>query len=212
MATTTYTKTGNKSSKAATLPKEIFAAKKVNQQLIAEVYEAYLANKRSAGARTKTRTQVRGGGRKPWMQKGLGRARVGSIRSPIWRGGGITFGPTGNENHERKYNKSTLRSALVQALTMKAKDGEVAVIEDVEVKDGKTKTLRQLLDKLQLGRDIVIVTAERNESLTRASSNLPGVKLTSADSLNVKSVVDADSLLLTKPAVDKLKQRLGGVK
>lgn len=206
----TYTKTGNKASKQATLPKGVFDTDTSNHDLIAQVYEVQQSNKRVNSAKTKDRSQVRGGGRKPWRQKGLGYARAGTIRSPLWRGGGITFGPEGRENYSKKLNKSATRKALAQALSLKADNSSVSIIEDINPTNGKTKELQQLLDKLSLEGKILIVAKEIDPLLKRASANIPHVRLISAEYLNTKAVVDADQLLFTKTALEAIGERLGG--
>lgn len=206
----TFTKTGTKASKQATLPKEVFAVDVSDHSLVVQAYDAQQANSRHNWAKAKTRAEVRGGGRKPWRQKGTGKARAGSIRSPIWRGGGITFGPEGRENYSKKLNRNTARKALAQALSLKAADKSVSVIEDIALKEGKTKELKKLIDKLGLDKTLIIVVKDIDTPLKRASSNLPNVRVLSANYLNTKAAVDADHLLFTKPALDELKQRLGG--
>src|SRR3989344_4341487 len=124
MAVETYTKSGAKASSPAKLDKAVFGLKVDNHQLLKEAYLAHLSNSRSNLAKTKKRGEVRGGGAKPWRQKGTGRARVGSIRSPIWTGGGVTFGPTGSENYNRRINTKAKRQALRQALSLAAEKGK----------------------------------------------------------------------------------------
>ena len=132
MATPTYTATGTKATTAAKLSKEVFGVEVKNHQLLKQAYETYLANGRDNLAVTKTRGLVRGGGRKPWKQKGTGRARFGSTRNPIWRGGGVVFGPSGNENYSKKLSKTSKRVAIKQALSL------ANTAKKVSVKDIKT--------------------------------------------------------------------------
>src|SRR3984957_3271725 len=147
MTVATYTKTGGKATTAATLDKKVFGLKVDNHQLLKEAYLAYLGNGRSAGAKTKKRGEVSGGGRKPWRQKGTGNARFGSSRNPIWRGGGIAFGPTGDENYTHKLPLNAKRLAIRQALSMAADDNKIIVIEELKLK-GKTSDAVKLLDKI----------------------------------------------------------------
>ncbi|MEX0934214.1 MAG: 50S ribosomal protein L4 [Candidatus Saccharimonadales bacterium] len=205
----TYTKTGAKASKATTLPKQIFDVKADSHVLLKQAYDTSLSNQRSSTAHTKTRGNVRGGGKKPWRQKGTGRARAGSIRSPIWRGGGITFGPLKENSYKKKLNKSAKQLALKQALSLKAQSKQVSVIEAIEAKDGKTKSLSDLVNKLGLDRKVLIVVDHASEDLKRAASNIANVELVEARNLNTKSTIDSDNLLITKPALAILNERLG---
>src|ERR1700677_5011191 len=149
MPVTSFTKTGNKSTTAVKLDKNVFEVVPENHELIKANYVAYLANGRENLAVTKTRGLVRGGGRKPWRQKGTGRARFGSSRVPIWRGGGITFGPTGNENYSIKIPVQVKRLAIRQALSLAANENKLIVIEDLKAKDAKTSAIVKLLDKIE---------------------------------------------------------------
>ncbi len=205
----TYTKTGAKASKNTSLTKEVFGLSVDNHQLLRQAYEAYAANGRINSARTKTRAEVRGGGRKPWRQKGTGNARAGSRSSPIWRSGGITFGPTGIENYTKKVNASANVKACKQALTLKAEAKAIAVVEDIPIKDGKTKELKSLLDKLKLSHSVLIVVDSKSDLLMRAASNLEGVNVALASYLNVKTILDSDHLLFTKQGLLTLEERFG---
>src|SRR5688572_6392543 len=138
MSTATYTKTGTKAALPAKLDKSVFGVVPKNHELLKAAYVAYLANGRTSAGNTKTRGLVRGGGRKPWKQKGTGRARFGSTRNPIWRGGGIVFGPTGNENYSHKLQTNTKRQAIRQALSVSSEAGKVIVLEGLQIKDSKT--------------------------------------------------------------------------
>ncbi|MEX0919909.1 MAG: 50S ribosomal protein L4, partial [Candidatus Saccharimonadales bacterium] len=193
-----------------TLPKQIFDVELNNHVLLKQAYDTSLSNQRISTAHTKTRSNVRGGGKKPWRQKGTGKARAGSIRSPIWRGGGITFGPLKGNNHKKKLNKSANQLALKQALSLKAQSKQVFVIEAIEAKDGKAKSLSGLVNKLGLNRKVLIVVDSASEDLRRAASNLASIKLVEARNLNTKSTLDSDNLLITKPALAMLNERLGG--
>lgn len=205
---TTYTKTGNKASQNATLSPEIFAVDAVSYDLLKQVYTAQHSNARTAQPRAKTRSRVRGGGKKPWRQKGTGRARAGSNRSPLWRGGGVMFGPTGNQNHTRHVTQAAKRTALKYALTLKHQSENVLVIEDVSV-DGKTKSLRGLLEKLPVRGRTVLVVDEMNPQLKRSASNLVGVEVVTAAELESVRVLDADWIMFNKPSLRALEGRLG---
>jgi large subunit ribosomal protein L4 len=142
MAVPTYTKTGTKATTPAKLDKAIFGVEAKNHQLLKDAYLAYLANGRTNNAVVKTRGDVRGGGRKPYRQKGTGNARFGSTRNPIWTGGGVAFGPTGLENYSRKVNTTAKRQAIRQALSLAATENRVKIIETFDCPDGKGRTGR----------------------------------------------------------------------
>src|SRR5688572_23818715 len=146
MPVATFTKSGTKATTPAKLDKAVFGLNVENHELIKQAYVAYLGKARVGSAHVKLRGEVRGGGRKPWRQKGTGNARVGSIRSPLWRGGGITFGPSGMENYVKKLSTTSKRQAIRQALSLKA--DSIKVIEAFDAKDSKTAAAVQLLDKL----------------------------------------------------------------
>lgn len=208
MATPTFTKSGSKATTPAKLPKEIFAVENISPDLIKQAYNAYLANARTNNAKTKTRGEVSGGGRKPWRQKGTGRARFGSIRVPIWRGGGITFGPTGEENYSQKLPVTTKRTAIRQALTIKAKN--IVVIEAFDIKSGKTADAVKLLDKIGAVRNTLVVVEDKTEETLRATNNLVNVKIVQARYLNVFDIMNADTIVLTSKSVDIINEWLGG--
>lgn len=207
MSVPTFTKSGSKATTAAKLPKEVFAVENVNHDLLKQAYNAYLANGRQNNARVKTRGEVSGGGKKPWKQKGTGRARFGSSRVPIWRGGGITFGPTGEENYTHKLLTATKRTAIRQALTLKANN--IIVVESFEVKTGKTADAVKLLDKLGAVRNIMVVVENKTDELVRATNNIPNLKLVQAKYLNVYDLLNADSIILSNKAVDIVSEWLG---
>ncbi len=204
-----YTSSGAKASQAVNLPEAVFGEEVSNHQLLHEAIRAYQAELRRVSAKTKTRGQVRGGGRKPWKQKGLGKARAGSIRSPIWKGGGVTFGPTGEQNYRINLPKAARRLALRQALSLKAQAGAILVIDSLESNAGKTKDIMQLLEKLGVARKTLLVVDKPTPQLTRSTNNLTGVSLTSARYLNPYRVLDADQLVITKPVLSVIKDWLG---
>ena len=209
MSVIAYTKSGNKSATAPKLDKQIFGIDTVNQDLLKQAYVAYLANGRTNNAQTLKRGEVRGGGRKPWRQKGTGRARFGSIRTPIWRGGGITFGPTGLENYTHKLNTSAKRQALKQALSLSAKAGRLNVIEGFDFKDGKVKPTLALLDKLGLRRNVLLVVEQKDDIVNRATRNLSVVTVVSAKYLTVYDLMNADTILMSQKALDIVHEWLG---
>lgn len=190
-----------------TLPKSVFAVEVRNHELLKLAYDAYLANNRLASATTKQRGEVRGGGKKPWRQKGTGRARFGSIRNPIWRGGGIVFGPRGNENYTKKISKTSKRVALRQALTVKA---EKVLVADIKT-TGKTAEVAKFLKDNKLNRRILIV-AEKTEELIRATNNIQEVLLVSPMYLNVFDIMNADNIVIESKALEVIESWLGGEK
>ena len=190
-----------------TLPKSVFAVEVRNHELLKLAYDAYLANNRLASATTKQRGEVRGGGKKPWRQKGTGRARFGSIRNPIWRGGGIVFGPRGNENYTKKISKTSKRVALRQALTVKA---EKVLVADIKT-TGKTAEVAKFLKDNKLNRRILIV-AEKTEELIRATNNIQEVLLVSPMYLNVFDIMNADNIIIEPKALEVIESWLGGEK
>lgn len=190
-----------------TLPKSVFAVEVPNHELLKLAYDAYLANNRLASATTKQRGEVRGGGKKPWRQKGTGRARFGSIRNPIWRGGGIVFGPRGNENYTKKISKTSKRVALRQALTVKADSVLVSEIKTT----GKTAEVAKFLADNKLNRRILIV-AEKTDELIRATNNISEVLLVSPMYLNVFDILNADRIVIAPKAIETIENWLGGEK
>jgi large subunit ribosomal protein L4 len=201
MSALTYTKSGTKATTAAKLDKAVFAVEVKNHELLKSAYVAYLANGRTSAAQTKTRGLVSGGGRKPWKQKGTGRARFGSSRNPIWRGGGIAFGPTGEENYSHKLHTNAKRTAIRQALTL-ASDGKyLIVLEDFEAKQGKVAPTVKLLEKIGAKGNILLVLANKDESTDRATRNLQNLKVVQANYLNVYDLLNADSVIMTADAL-----------
>lgn len=212
MATPTFTKTGTKATSAVTLDKSVFAVEVPNHQLLKDAYVAYLANGRVNLATTKTRGEVSGGGKKPWKQKGTGRARFGSIRVPIWRGGGITFGPTGNENYSKKMNVKAKRTAIRQALTLANQSNKISVIEVFDIKDGKVKSSVALLDKLGASRKVLLVVENKDQIIDRSTRNIPNLTVVQAKYVNVYDVLNADKIIVTKKALEIISEWLGGEK
>ena len=189
------------------LNKDIFEVTVKNHALLKKAYDAYLANSRSSHAKTLTRGLVRGGGKKPWRQKGTGRARFVSIRNPIWRGGGIVFGPTGNENHTIRLSKQEKRVALTQALTLKHQAGLIKVLEYKTT--GKTKEMADFLAKNKFDGRVLLVTGEKTPELIRATRNLAEAKLVSAMYLNVFDILNADAIVIDQAGLDKINNWLG---
>ena len=186
-------------TKKQTLPKDVFAVDVPNHELLKLAYDSYLANARLASATTKQRGEVRGGGKKPWKQKGTGRARFGSTRNPIWRGGGIVFGPRGNENYTKKLSKTSKRVAIKQALTLANKDNRI-IVKDIST-TGKTAEIVKFLQDNKIDRKVLIVVDEKTPELIRATNNLRQVRLVSALYLNVFDILNADAIVLNNKSV-----------
>lgn len=186
-------------TKKQTLPKDVFAVDVPNHELLKLAYDSYLANARLASATTKQRGEVRGGGKKPWKQKGTGRARFGSTRNPIWRGGGIVFGPRGNENYAKKLSKTSKRVAIKQALTLANKDNRI-IVKDIST-TGKTAEIVKFLQDNKINRKVLIVVDEKTPELIRATNNLRQVRLVSALYLNVFDILNADTIVLNNKSV-----------
>jgi len=194
-----YNAAGVKNDTGVALNKEVFGAE-ANHELIGNAYKAYLANGRTNNAQTLKRGEVRGGGRKPWKQKGTGRARFGSIRVPIWRGGGITFGPTGNENYSLGMPIKAKRAAIRQALSLKAEAKAVVVLDEFKA-TGKTKDAAALMGKLNVSGNVLLVLATKAGHADQATRNLTGVKTVAATYLNIFDVMNADVIIIEKPAL-----------
>lgn len=212
MAVATYTSAGAKATTSAKLDEAVFGVAPKNHELLKRVYTAYLSNGRTNNAVTKTRGLVSGGGKKPWKQKGTGRARFGSSRNPIWRSGGIVFGPTGEENYTKEINVKAKRLAIRQALSLAAEANKVIVIEDIVSKEGKTAELAGLLSKVGATRRILVVVENKTDELVRAASNLSDVKLVQATYVNVYDVLNADNIVITNAALAAVSEWLGGTK
>lgn len=189
-----------------TLPKEIFNVEVNNHELLKLAYDSFLANSRSAHANTKKRGEVSGGGIKPWKQKGTGRARFGSSRNPIWRGGGIAFGPNGSENHMKKLSTTSKRVAIRQALTLANKAKKVVVLDFKTT--GKTSEAAKFLTTNKLDRRVLMVVDEKTPEILRATNNIQNVLLIRANYLSVYHILNADKVVLSTKSVDVIKKWL----
>lgn len=212
MAVPTFTAAGAKATTPAKLDAKVFGVEVADHQLVKQAYEMYLANGRDNLAVVKTRGLVSGGGKKPWKQKGTGRARFGSSRNPIWRGGGIVFGPTGLENYTKKLPVTAKRLAIRQALSLASAANKIVVVEKLASKEGKTAEFASLLSKIGVTRSALVVVTEKTPELVRATANLQNVMLVSANYVNVFDVMNADSIVLTADAVKVIEAWLGGTK
>lgn len=209
MEALTYTKTGAKASTAVKLDKAVFDNVPTDHQLLKLAYNAYLANGRQNLATSKNRGAVRGGGKKPWRQKGTGRARVGSSRVPNWRGGGVAFGPTGDENYTVRLPLKAKRLALRQALSLAASEKRIRVLEAVDFQDGKVSQTNELFKKLDTKGHVLLAVSQKDELVERATRNLQGVLAVDAKYLNVFDLLNADTIILSKEALKIVSDWLG---
>lgn len=182
----------------------VFAVK-VNKGLLHQAVLTYQANQRLGTASVKDRSEVRGGGRKPWRQKGTGRARHGSTRSPIWKGGGITFGPKGRI-YKAVMPKKMRRLALKSALSSKVNDGSLIVLDELKMAAPRTKEMVSVLGNLKTGRKVLIVIDSPQESVIKSARNIPGVKTLNAGQLNVYDILNTDNLVITRDAVAQVEE------
>ena len=195
--------------KSTTLELPALFTTKPNPSVLHQVVIAYLANQRQSPGHTKTRGEVAGGGRKPWKQKGTGRARAGSTRSPIWVGGGITFGPRSSANFSQRLPIKMKRLALSMALSAKVEAKKLVVVADLNLSAPKTKMIASYLTNLVPdARRVLMVTAGTDAALLRAAANLPMTEVTTAADLTTYDVVLADWVIMTEPAIKSLEERL----
>ncbi len=186
---------------------EVFAAD-VNKQVMFDAVQVYMANLRQATAKTKKRAEVSGGGIKPWRQKGTGRARAGSSRSPLWRHGGIVFGPTGNQNFKLAQNKKSHNLALKSALTLKVNENGLVVVKEFNLPSQKTKEMANVCKALNLPSKTLLVTAEENDTLVMSARNIPGLIVVQENNVSVYDVLNADSVVMSLDAVKKIEEVL----
>lgn len=177
-----------------------------NEPLIHQVVVAQLANKRQGTKSTLTRTEVRGGGKKPWRQKGTGRARQGSIRSPQWTGGGVVFAPKPRD-FSQKINKRMKVQATLSALSAKVSDGDFIVLDKLQLEEAKTKYIAQMLKALEIGGKALIVVANDDEAVLRACANIANVTLVNADLVSVYDLASNEKCVFTVDAVKKVENR-----
>jgi large subunit ribosomal protein L4 len=204
MAVATFTKSGSKATTPAKLDKKIFGVEIKDHSLLKLAYSAYLAEGRRAKAKTKTRGEVRGGGAKPRPQKGTGRARFGSTRNPVWIGGGVAFGPTGNENYSLQVSTRSKHAALRQALTLAAQAEKLIVIDDIALTSAKTKDAVKLLARIGAAGRVLIVLDDLSDQNRKALNNLANVKLVRANYLTVFDILNADKVVLNKAALEHI--------
>ncbi len=178
-----------------------------NDDLVHQVYVSLMGNKRQVLAHTKYRGERAGSGIKPWRQKGTGRARVGSLRTPTWRGGGVAFGPTKNRNFKKKINKKMNAKAIAIVLSGKLKDKEIIILDKLELASRKTKEMAAALKKFKLKGSILLSFGGKEKDLMRLSRNLPKVKNIATDQLNVSAMLDNKNLIMSKESVKYLEKK-----
>ena len=191
------------------LKKDVFEVE-VNDQAIFDAVQVYLSNRRQATAKTKTRDEVSGGGKKPWRQKGTGRARQGSTRSPQWRGGGTVFGPDGNQNYTIKMNRKERRLALKSALTSQLKDGNLVVVDSIKLEKKSTKEMVKVMENLKLSGKVLFVIDEEgiNEDAYCSVLNLQNVDVLYYDEINTYEVLNHNKVVFTKEALKVVEEVL----
>lgn len=186
--------------------------KELNNNLVYQVYKNLLSNQRQPLAFSKDRSEIKGGGRKPWVQKGTGRARHGSIRSPLWKGGGTTFGPrTKEQNTKRKINKKVRQEAIRMVLSQKLKDGEVKIIEEIKLEKPQTNTLdkffKNLFDKKEKLSSILLVINSKERDFSRSVKNLAYIKVINAENINLIDLLNNKYLLLSRSVLSTLENK-----
>ena len=199
---TVYNMEGNEVGKIE-LNDAIFGAK-VNEHLVHMAVVQHLANKRQGTQKAKTRSEVSGGGRKPWRQKGTGHARQGSIRAPQWKGGGVVFAPVPRD-YSFKMNKKEKRAALKSVLTSRVQENKLIVVEELKFDEIKTKNFKTVMDNLKVSKALVVL-GEKNENAVLSARNLPKIDTAYADAINVYDIMKGDTLVLTKDAVAKIEE------
>lgn len=204
MATVAVYNTDGSEVEKLEISDNIFAVT-VNENIVHKAVVTYLANQRQGTQSALERSEVRGGGRKPWRQKGTGHARQGSIRAPQWKGGGVVFAPKPRD-YSLKMNKREKQIALFSALTSKVNDEKFIVVDEIAMEAPKTKDFAKILTNLKADRKALIVTKDKNENVILSSRNIPGVKTIMSSSINVYDILKADSLIITKDAVKAIEE------
>lgn len=205
MIANTYDQNGKKIGQTR-LPSEIFEIK-INPDLVHQAVVFKMAAERKATAHTKGRAEVRGGGRKPWRQKGTGRARAGSIRSPLWRGGGVTFGPTKERIFKKRMPKKMRRKALFMILSAKAKENLLLVLDNLKIEKPKTKSMAEILNKLFLKKGSgLIVLPQMDKNVIKAARNIPRVRTVLAKDLNILDLLCYKYIMMPKEAIKVIKE------
>lgn len=187
------------------VPERIFNVP-VNEDLIHQVAVAQMANSRQAIADTKDRGEVRGGGKKPWKQKGTGRARHGSSRSPIWKGGGVTFGPTSDRNYSKMVNKKMKTKALFMVLSEKLKNNKILVLDTFAVEKPSTKNMLKMLSSLSVKTKALMALDQKDEKVIKSVNNISNVSLIASDSMNIVDLMKNDMLIINAKGIEKIEE------
>ena len=187
------------------LKEDLFMAP-VNKGVLYYAAVAQLSRRHLGNASTKKRGEVRGGGSKPWAQKGTGRARSGTSRSPLWAGGGVIFGPTPERNYTRKVTKKVKRKALQSALSSKVREDKLLIIDGLILDEPKTKEIKNLLKNLKADTRTLLVTAQPDENIIKSARNLPGINVIVANQLNVIDILNHDFIVVTKEALSRIEE------
>lgn len=187
------------------LPERIFNVP-ANEDLIHQVVVAQMANSREAIADTKDRGEVSGGGKKPWKQKGTGRARHGSSRSPIWKGGGVVFGPTSDRNYSKRINKKMKAKALFMVLSEKLREEKILVLEDIKMEKPSTKDMIKMLERLSIKTKALVAFGHRDDNAVKSFGNISKVSLIASDSINVVDILKNDMFVVNKEGLKKIEE------
>jgi len=200
----TYNTEGKESGEIE-LSEDIFAVKR-NDDLIHQVFVAHISNARVVLADTKDRGEVSGGGKKPWKQKGTGRSRHGSSRSPIWKGGGVTFGPTTERNFSKKINKKMKTKALFMVLSSKVSDNELIVLDDLSLDKISTKTMKGILNKLPTKGKILFSLDKKDDNIFKSIKNISNISVIASNSLNVAVLLKNKTLIINKKGIENIEK------
>jgi len=176
----------------------------MKDDLVHQAFVAHISNSRQVLADTKDRGEVRGGGKKPWKQKGTGRSRHGSSRSPIWKGGGVTFGPTSDRNYSKKINKKMKTKALFMVLSSKLRDNEMIILDDLKLNKVSTKTMSGVFKKLPVKGKILFSLGKKNEQVSKSIKNIPNVSMIASDSLNVADLLKNKTFIIDKKGIEMI--------
>ena len=194
-----------KETEEVELSEEIFDVK-VKDDLVHQAFVAHISNSRQVLADTKNKGEVRGGGKKPWKQKGTGRARHGSSRSPIWRGGGVTFGPTTERNYSKKINKKMKAKALHMVLSSKIKDKELIILDDPKLNKVSTKLMSDTLKKLPISGKVLLSLGKKDDRIFKSVKNIPNTSMIASDSLNIADLLKNKFLIVNKDGIKKIEE------
>ncbi len=205
MKTAVYNQKGEEIKKID-LPKDLFGVK-MNDSLVHQVLVSQLSNRRQGSAHTKERDEVRGGGRKPWRQKGTGRARHGSTRSPIWKGGGVTFGPRNDKNYKKDIPQEMRKKALFMVLSSKFTENEIVFVDSLKIDKSKTKVVKDIIEKLPLkNQTVLMVLSQTDKNTVLGARNILKTKTIPAKNINVADLLSSKNLIISEDAVKVIKE------